>query len=130
VHELSIAENLLEVALRNARDAGGGRITDLHLVIGRLSSVVDESVEFCWQIVARGTPAEGSSLHFRRLGVAMRCLDCDAAYAPEGDDLSCPDCGGAHVRFVAGTEFRLEAIDVDDEAPGAPAAVPSPGDER
>ena len=113
MHEFAITENLLEVALRHARDAGATRVTDLYLVIGRLSAVVDDSVQFYWDFVSRGTPAEGSRLHFRRTPVEMRCAACDATYAPPGEDLSCPSCAGVRVRVVAGDEFRLEAIDVE-----------------
>lgn len=132
MHELAVTESLLEVSLRHARAAGAVRVTDVYLVIGRLSSVVDDSVQFYWDIVSRGTPAEGARLHFRRVPVEMRCLACDVGYRPDGDDLGCPTCGGVQVRVVAGDEFQLEAIDVDDEATpgvgaGAVGAAPDGG---
>ena len=37
MHELTITESLLEIALRHAREAGATKITDLYLVIGQLS---------------------------------------------------------------------------------------------
>lgn len=119
MHELAVTEGLLEVALRHAEAAEAVRVTDLYLVIGRLSSIVDDSVAFYWDAVSRGTMAEGARLHFRRVPVAMRCLACDTAYEPGGDDLGCPACGGERVQVTAGEEFHLEAIDVataEDEA--------------
>jgi len=127
MHELSVTESLLEVALRHAAAADAARVTDLYLVIGRLSSIVDESVQFYWDFVSRGTPAEGATLHFRRVAVEMRCLDCERTYAPPGEDLACPTCGGGRVVVTAGDEFHLEAIDVataeDRGEPGSGRAV-------
>ena len=64
MHELSITESILDITLRHARQAGAGRVTNLYLVIGQLASIVDDSVQFYWDIVAKGTLAEGAHLHF------------------------------------------------------------------
>jgi hydrogenase nickel incorporation protein HypA/HybF len=114
VHELAVTESLLELALRHAAAAGGGRVTDLYLVIGQLSSVVDDSVQFYWDFVSAGTPAEGARLHFERVAAEFECGDCSARYGISGEALACPVCGGGRVSVRAGDEFHLAAIDVDD----------------
>jgi len=115
MHELSVTQSMLEIALRHAQSAGARRVTDLHLVIGDLSSIVDESVQLYWDIVSQGTPAEGAKLHFQRVPLELICLDCEHRYRPKGQDLACPACGGAQVKVVAGEEFHLEAIDIERE---------------
>jgi len=117
MHELSVTENLLSIALRHAREAGAGRVTDLYVVIGDLSSIVDDSVQFYWDIVAEGSLAEGARLHFRRVPIEVMCVDCRHRYSPARDDLACPACGSARIRIAAGEEFSLEAIDVEEAAP-------------
>jgi hydrogenase nickel incorporation protein HypA/HybF len=117
MHELPITENLLELALRSASDAGGGRITDLHLVIGPLSGVVDESVRFYWEILTEGTVAEGSRLHFRRTVLEMECRACGIRFRPESEDYHCTACGSPQVKTVGGTEFHLDAIDLESAEP-------------
>lgn len=113
MHELPITESILEIALRHAEKARATRITDIHLVIGQLSSIVDESVAFYWDIVSKDTIAEGAELHFRRIQTQMFCLDCNQRYNPGNEDLACPHCKSAKVKVVAGEEFSLEAIEVD-----------------
>ena len=58
MHELTVTESLLELALRHAKTNDTKRINDLYLVIGQLSSIVDDSVQFYWDIIAKNTLAE------------------------------------------------------------------------
>lgn len=113
MHELSVTQNLLEITLRQANLAGAKRITDIYLIIGQLSSIVDESVQFYWDIIARNTIAEDATLHFKRVPTQMICLDCQKEYSPTDNDFSCPNCHGTKVRVISGDEFLIEAIDVE-----------------
>ena len=113
MHELSVTESLLEIALRHGKSANASRITDLFLVIGQMSSIVDDSVQFYWDIVARDTLAEGAQLHFQRIPTHIRCQDCNSSFEPAGDDLACPDCSSTHIDITTGDEFFLEAINVE-----------------
>lgn len=117
MHELAVTESILEIALRHARSADARRITDLYLVMGELSTFVDDSVQFYWDIIAQGTPAEGARLHFRRVPTELQCLECGHSYNPTDDELACPACGNNRIKVLAGEEFYLEAIDVDTNEP-------------
>ena len=112
MHELSITESILEIALRHGDEAGARRITDLRLVIGELSTIIDESVQFYWDFVSEGTPAAGATLHFRRVPGQLACQACGHTFSPR-DSLPCPACGSEDIRIVAGEEFFLESIDVE-----------------
>ena len=113
MHELAVTESLLEIALRHAKQAEAGRITELTIVIGDLSSIVDDSVQFYWDIVAAGTPAQGARLEFKRIPAEMLCLDCAERFRPGADDFNCPKCQGVHIKIVAGNEFYLDSIEVE-----------------
>jgi hydrogenase nickel incorporation protein HypA/HybF len=121
MHELSVTESILDIALRHAKNAGAIRITDLNLVIGQLSSIVDDSVQFYWDIIAKDSLAEGARLHFKRIPAEMLCLDCGKRFGLDGDILACPDCQSVHVKVIAGDEFRLDSMDVDTD----PTPIPS-----
>ena len=113
MHELSVTESILEIAVRHARTAQATRITDLYLVIGQLSSIVDDSVQFYWELLSRNSLAEGSQLHFRRIPTELLCQSCGHRYPPARDDFACPACGGMSIKVVAGEEFYLESIEVE-----------------
>lgn len=113
MHELSVTENLLDLALRHAAAKGAAHITDLHLVIGQLSSIVDDSVQFYWDIVSEGTLAEGARLHFERIPAEMHCQDCQQRFALNQDDFGCPACGSLRIKVSKGDEFYLESIEIE-----------------
>lgn len=117
MHELMVTESIRDIALRHAEAAGAAQITDLFLVIGELSSIVDDSVQFYWDFVAEGTIAEGATLHFRRIPAEMTCAACGHRYSPR-HALPCPACHSGDVRVTAGEEFFLEAIEVENEKEG------------
>jgi hydrogenase nickel incorporation protein HypA/HybF len=115
MHELTVTESILEIALRHANEANATRVTNLYLVIGQFASIVDDSVQFYWDIISKETIAEGATLHFKRLPATLSCLDCNQQFTPGGDGFSCPNCQSNHVKIVSGDEFYMEAIDIETE---------------
>jgi hydrogenase nickel incorporation protein HypA/HybF len=113
MHELSVTESVLEIALRHARDANAKKITRLYLVIGQLASIVDDSVQFYWDIISKDTLAEGAALQFKRLPAKLACRDCDHQYIPDDTSFSCPNCHSDRVKIISGEEFYMEAIDIE-----------------
>jgi hydrogenase nickel incorporation protein HypA/HybF len=113
MHELSVTESILEIALRHAKTAQAKKIDDIYLVIGQLSSIIDDSVQFYWEFVSKDTPAQGAQLHFRRIPAEFRCTECGQTYPLIQGELGCPSCGSANVKVSAGEEFYLEAIEVE-----------------
>jgi hydrogenase nickel incorporation protein HypA/HybF len=113
MHELAITENILDITIRHAEQAGATRVTNLHLVIGQLASIVDDSVQFYWDIISTGTIAEKAQLHFRRIPTELLCLKCNSRYFPTDIDMACPKCNSLQIKVVAGEEFFLESIDID-----------------
>jgi hydrogenase nickel incorporation protein HypA/HybF len=113
MHELSVTESLLRIAVQHAEKANAKRVTDLYIVIGDLASMVDDSIQFYWEIIAKGTIAEQATLHFRRLPAELQCQTCFEKYHPTDRELACPKCHGVNTRIIAGEEFALQSIDVE-----------------
>ena len=117
MHELAVTQQLLGLAVRYADQAGGGRVTDLHVVIGDLSTFCEDSVTFAWEYLARETPCEGARLHFRRIPAELTCLDCGGHHTLQGEPVPCPYCSSSRLRVTAGDGLMLESIEVDTETP-------------
>ncbi|MEA3326813.1 MAG: hydrogenase maturation nickel metallochaperone HypA [Chloroflexota bacterium] len=112
MHELSVTESVLEIACKHAEKAGAKKVTDIHLVIGQLSSIVDDSVEFYWQMITKDTLCEDARLHFKRVPAVFVCLECGHQYSLTQELTPCPNCGSARIRILSGDEFNLESIEI------------------
>ena len=112
MHELSITEGILSIALGAA---GGRRITAINLMIGDLSSFVDDSMQFYFDILSRGTLAESATLTFLRQPATATCSACGHVFETKAPlSPECPKCGSVHLAITGGRELRVESIEVED----------------
>ena len=111
MHELSIAQAVLDVVVRHAGDR---RVARVDLQVGHLRQVVPSALGFAFTLVSEGTVAEGAELRMDEVPAHGRCRDCGS----EGDltafPLLCPECGGADLELLAGEELLVDALELDD----------------
>jgi hydrogenase nickel incorporation protein HypA/HybF len=113
MHELAVTENIPSIALKHAEQAQASRVTDIYITIGQLSSVVDDSVQFHWDIMSEDTLCSGAKLHFNRIPAEFFCTDCQTKFNLNQELAPCPNCGSIRVRIVSGEEFFLESIEIE-----------------
>jgi hydrogenase nickel incorporation protein HypA/HybF len=113
MHELAVTESILSIAEKHALQAEASRVTDIHIVIGKLASIVDDSVQFYWDIISEDTICSGAVLHFTRKPAQLVCLQCNQEYTLEDELTACPHCGSAQVKVISGDEFWLESIEIE-----------------
>jgi hydrogenase nickel incorporation protein HypA/HybF len=113
MHELAVTQALLDLVIERSDAVQATRVTDIYIEVGQLSSYVDDSVQFYWDIISRGTRAEGASLHFKRIALEMQCTACGARFLPDSESFACPQCGSDQVLVTAGDVFCLTGLDVE-----------------
>ena len=113
MHELGITQQIANIAIKHGEKNQAEKITDLYLVIGELSSVIDDSVQFYWDMITEDTICEGSKLHFNRIPALFRCKDCNHEYHLVNGELSpCPQCQSSQMDILQGKEFHLDSINI------------------
>ncbi len=75
MHEMPVTQGILNLALEHA---GGRRVTDIYLKVGRMSPIVPDSVDLFFDYLSKDTLAEGAKLHFDMEPVEMTCQTCGA----------------------------------------------------
>jgi hydrogenase nickel incorporation protein HypA/HybF len=112
MHELSIMESALTMALEQARKAGAGQVHVIRLRIGALSGVVPEALQFAFEALTPGTPAEGAELAIEHVPARFWCAECAREF--ESDDLfsDCPDCHRPSSELRAGREMELASLEI------------------
>ena len=93
MHELPVTQSLLEIALRHAQQSDAKRILSLNIVIGQFATIVDDSVQFYWDLIAQDTMAARARLNFRRVPAELLCQECGERYiAWIQKSWHCPAC--------------------------------------
>ena len=115
MHEMSIVQTLLEQVESDVRNSGHtGRISTLHLVIGRLSGVHVDAIRFAFELLAPESMASGAELVIDQPRAILCCSAC--GWQQEIDELqaSCPACGSADVTIRGGQELVLQSIELEE----------------
>ena len=111
--EILLSQSMLDLALEHAERAGADRITRINLVVGEISGIVDDSVQFYFDFVSEGTIAEGAQLVFERLPARVRCRACGHEFPFQDGVWTCPVCHAMGGEFIGGREFYMESIEVE-----------------
>jgi hydrogenase nickel incorporation protein HypA/HybF len=128
VHELSVTQALLDLALREAEAAGAKRIGALDVRVGALTGIVPDSVAFYFEMLSKGTTAEDAALRFTKVMPTARCRQCgeETTLDAPGDDtpfshawletfagMVCAACGSDDFELVGGHDFSLVSLEVE-----------------
>ena len=113
MHEMALAQSIVELVEEEARANDAHHVRVVRLAIGALSHVDPRALAFGFDVVTRGTVAEGARLAIDRPAGQAYCTDCEATVeiAAHGDP--CPACGGNKWMLVGGDEMRVVDLEVE-----------------
>jgi hydrogenase nickel incorporation protein HypA/HybF len=114
VHELSLAEGILQIAEGAAQSEGFARVATLQLEAGRLAGVDVHALRFALETLAPGTVLDGAEFQIEQPEARATCIDCDEQVWITARGDACPRCGGYHLRVIGGTELRVIRMTVHD----------------
>ena len=112
MHEQSIVASLLCVALEDAKKDNAQRIISIKLVVGELTGVEKDAVNFYFGFMAKDTIAEGASLEFNYTKPQLRCRDCDIIFPRDGLEFNCPQCNKKAIELVGGRELYIDSMEI------------------
>ena len=113
MHEMAIAEGILDIALDYGAKNEASRIREVGLRIGAMSGVEAEALEFAFRIISKGTTAEGALLKIAHIPLVGRCSKCGREFPLENYNFWCPDCKDGVLALISGRELQVEYLEVD-----------------
>ncbi|WP_425071432.1 hydrogenase maturation nickel metallochaperone HypA [Sagittula sp. S175] len=111
MHELSVCEGIRTVLEDQARAHNVSRITKVRLEIGKFAGIEKDALFFAFDVVMRGSPAEGAALEVIDLPGQALCYDCMKTVEIEHRLDCCPDCGGGKLMPQGGDEMRIKDLE-------------------
>lgn len=112
MHEMSLCEGIRDIVQDQARAHAFARVTLLRLEIGRFAGVEKAALEFAFDVVMRGSPAEGARLEMIDLPGRALCYGCGAAVQIDDRFDPCPLCGSGKMMPQGGDEMRIKDMEV------------------
>lgn len=112
MHEVGIMQDLLQSAIKRAKDEGAEHIRLVQMRVGNASGVAPESLELAFDVVKKGTIAEDAHLQIDRVSTICYCTNCDVEFEPVDLLNECPHCHQSSTHIQHGREFELEYLEV------------------
>lgn len=113
MHEMSLAEGILQIVEDAAAQQGFKRVTEVRLEIGALSGVEVEALTFCLDVVLKNSVADGAKVELERLPGQGFCIACGQSVEIAALYDACPLCGSYQVQATGGTEMRVKDLLVE-----------------
>lgn len=113
MHEMSLAEGIIQLVEDTARRENAQRVKTVVLEIGKLSSVEPEAIRFCFDVVTKNGVADGAALEIVDVPGSGWCMPCGATVAMAELYGACPQCGSHQVQPTGGTEMRVREIEIE-----------------
>jgi hydrogenase nickel incorporation protein HypA/HybF len=112
MHELSVAQALVEQIEAIVREQHAASATALRVKIGPLSGVVPELLASAFTLAAAGSLAEQAAMELVDAPVRVRCQTCGAESEAAMNRLLCGACGDWHTQLLSGDELILESVEL------------------
>ena len=113
MHEMSLCESILGIVEDEAEKQGFRKVSRVRLEIGALSGVDVEAMRFGFDVVTRGTLAEGAAPEIIELPGTAWCLPCARQVEVAQRYDACPLCGGYQLQVTGGEEMRIKDLEVE-----------------
>jgi hydrogenase nickel incorporation protein HypA/HybF len=113
MHEMSLAEGIVQLVEEAARADGCSRVKTVWLEIGQLAAVEKEALRFCFDAVTRDSMVEGARLEIIETPGQGWCMKCEGNVAVTALYEPCPVCGSYQIQVTGGSEMRVKEFEVE-----------------
>jgi hydrogenase nickel incorporation protein HypA/HybF len=108
MHELAIAQSIVEVVGIRAAECNAARVKGVRLKIGEASGVVTDSLTFCFEMLASFDPTlAGAQLLINIVPHRAHCRHCATEFNVTNFVAQCPTCKEWSNEIVSGTELQV-----------------------
>ncbi len=112
MHEMALAESVLAIVERAARQHAAARVSSVRLEIGALSHVAPDALRMCFDVVKRRSVADDARLEILSTPGAAWCMPCGRRVPLAGRGEPCPECGSYQLQVADGEQMRVMDIEI------------------
>jgi len=113
MHEGSIAQNLLAIAIEKAKEHKANTITLIRVKVGEFTGVNQSALEFAFNNFSQGTMAEKASLKIISSPLLGKCRKCNEVFEIKKDNFKCTKCNSPEIDIISGEDLYIEDIEIE-----------------
>ncbi len=114
MHEVSIAQGMLDIVLDYCRKEGHGSIKSITVKIGKAAGVVPDALQFAFETLKTDTIARDAVLIIDEVPVSGTCKSCGKHFSVEETYvIQCPLCGSFSFTVETGRELNVAELEVE-----------------
>ncbi|SRR5258706_9375539 len=114
MHELAIAQSIVDAVEAKAVECTAARVKGVRLKIGEASGIVVDSLAFCFEMLTSLEPVlAGAQLLVESVPHRARCRHCDREFAIANYIAQCPTCQEWSTEVVSGTELQILDMEIE-----------------
>lgn len=113
MHEMALAQGILDVALSTASQHDALKIGRIKLLVGEMTNVEPESLRFCFKALSAGSIAENAAVEIEVTPLIGRCRQCASEFSVAGFYFVCSECQSSSVEILSGRELTIEYLEVE-----------------
>jgi len=113
MHELSLMEGIIDIAVKTARENGLRRLKTIKLCVGEMTAAYPDALRAAFETLAADPLFAGAALEIEEVPVQAACRACGRTFRPDAYRFVCPDCAAITVDIVKGRELYVDYIEGD-----------------
>jgi hydrogenase nickel incorporation protein HypA/HybF len=114
MHEMGIANSVLESVKAEVARHPGTLPSKVGLRIGEMAAIDQDALRFCFEAITRETELESLELEIEISPFRFRCSNCQHEFAVRDYETRCPQCASLETKFISGDELELAYLEVEE----------------
>lgn len=113
MHEMSIAQSLLDIIREEMAKHNARLLHSVRLNIGQMTAIVPDALSFCFQVITTGTELEGAKLIIEVIPLKGYCKGCKGTFEIKDYTFACPGCESTEIDTISGQDLSIVEMEVD-----------------
>ncbi|MCE7913875.1 MAG: hydrogenase maturation nickel metallochaperone HypA [Nitrosomonas sp. PRO4] len=112
MHEMSLAENIVQLIEEAACQQSFTLVKTVWLEIGQLACVEQASLRFYFEVLTQNSIACQAKLEIIEIAGQALCSQCQVKIPIASYHEACPYCSGCNLQITAGDCMRIKELEV------------------
>jgi hydrogenase nickel incorporation protein HypA/HybF len=115
MHELSIAESILDCVREKLESHPGAKPLRVGIKVGSMAAIDASALQFCFETIVLGTDWESLELVQKVIPAHRICSNCGNNFEVEAYNIFCPACQSDETEPDGGDELDMDFLEMDTD---------------